>query len=152
MKGENLEDSGIYDTENEQVGISGKKTSKATIAGILLIISGVIAIFMWLSLAAIEISLIEDFILPELESIDMGNESFLFTAESIKDIFVICGTIGFFISLFEIIGGILAIKKHMWGICLSAGIVGIFTFGYFLSSILSIIGLILIITSKEEFS
>ena len=61
----------------------------------------------------------------------MGNESGFFTAEYIKDIFVVCGTIGFFISLFEIIGGILAIKKQMWSISLISGFMGIFVFGFF---------------------
>lgn len=152
MDGDSLKDSFLDNFENDSYISPKKKTSKSTIAGILLILSGLIAIFMWLSLAAIEISSIEDVILPELESLDMGNESVSFTAEYIKDIFVVCGTIGFFISLFEIIGGILAIKKHMWSISFIAAFIGIFAFGFFLSSILSIIGLVLIFTSREEFS
>jgi hypothetical protein len=147
-----LKDTFFDNFENDLYTSSKKKTSKSTIAGILLILSGFIGIFMWLSLAAIEISSIEEFILPELDSLDMGNESGFFTAEYIKDIFVLCGTIGFFISLFEIIGGILAIKKQMWSISLISGFMGIFVFGFFLSSIFSIIGLLLLLTSREEFS
>ena len=128
------------------------KSSKPLVAGILLIIAGSLAILMWLSLAAIDTSIIETLILPELESMPPEYESLALSAETIKELFIICGTIGFFLSIFSILGGIMSVRKKMWGLALSGGILGLFTIGpIFISSILSIIAIILVATSKKEF-
>ena len=75
-----------------------------------------------------------------------------FNSNDIKDIFVICGSVSFFLSIFTILGGIMAFKKQMWGLALTGGILGLFTIGpLFVSSILSLIGIILVFISKKEF-
>ena len=137
---------------DEQVQQTMNKISKTIIAGILLIIAGTLSVIMWMGLAAMDISIIETTIIPEFESISSEYGSMTFSAESMKDLFVICGTIGFFLSVFTILGGIISIKRQMWGVALAGSILGIFTIGpLFASSVLSLIGLILIVTSKSEF-
>ncbi|MEE8564982.1 MAG: hypothetical protein V3S79_01205, partial [Candidatus Thermoplasmatota archaeon] len=50
------------------------------------------------------------------------------------------------------LGGIISIKRKMWGFTIVMSIIGLFTIGPFLlSSILSLIALILIALSKKEF-
>jgi len=131
---------------------NSSKNSIIIIAGILLIISGVLSVIMWIGLASIDVSLIRSTILPEFESISSEYGLITFSEETIKELFVICGSIGFFLSIFTILGGIMSIKKQRWGIALVGGILGLFTIGpFFLSSAFSLIGLILVIISKNEF-
>lgn len=131
---------------------SSSKISKPLVAGILMIIAGALSVLMWLGLASMNVSLIETTIVPEFESISSEYGPMTFSAESIKDLFVICGSVGFFLSIFTILGGIMAIKRQMWGLALAGGILGLFAIGpLFASSALSLIGLILVFTSKNEF-
>ena len=127
------------------------KSSKPLIAGILLMIAGGLSILMWLSLAAIDVSFIETFIMPEL-GLAPEYESIALSAESIKELFVICGTVGFFLSVFAILGGIMSVRRQLWGLVLAGGILGLFTIGpVFISSILSLIAIILVAISRKEF-
>lgn len=131
---------------------NSSKISKPIIAGILLIFSGLLSVVMWMGLASMDVSLIGSTILPEFESISSEYGLIAFSEESIKELFVICGSIGFFLSIFTILGGIMSIKKQRWGVVLLGSILGLFTIGpLFSSSILSLIGLVLIIISRNEF-
>ena len=142
----------VEDNMEKSFQQNSSKISIPIIAGILLIISGVLSVVMWMGLASMDVSLIGSTILPEFESISSEYGSIAFSEESIKELFVICGSIGFFLSIITILGGIMSIKKQMWGVALAGGILGLFTIGpLFSSSILSLIGLILIIISKNEF-
>ena len=128
------------------------KSSKPLIAGILLIIAGSLSIIMWLLIAAIDVNFIETFIMPELESVAPEYESIVLSAESIKELFVICGTVGFFLSVFSILGGIMSVRRQLWGLVLAGGILGLFTIGpIFISTVLSLIAIILVIISRKEF-
>jgi len=128
------------------------KISKPLIAGILLMISGGLSILMWLLIAAIDVNFIETFIMPELESVAPEYESIVLSAESIKELFVICGTVGFFLSVFSILGGIMSVRRQLWGLVLAGGILGLFTIGpIFISTVLSLIAIILVIISRKEF-
>ena len=56
------------------------------------------------------------------------------------------------ISLLVIISGILALKKIRWGIAILFSLLGFFTIGmFFISTVLSIVGLVLLFLSKHEF-
>jgi len=140
------------DNINESFQQSSNKISKPRIAGILMIIAGALSILMWMGLASMNVSVIETTIMPEFESISSEYGSMTFSAEYIKNLFVICGSVGFFLSIFTILGGIMSIKRQMWGLVLAGSILGLFTIGpLFASSALSLIGLILVFISKNEF-
>jgi hypothetical protein len=121
------------------------KSSKPIIAGFLLIIAGILAILYWILISTIEVTNLIDFsqlknIYPEL------------TIEQIETTLSTCAIIGYFIAVITILGGIFAIKRKMWKVALIGGIIGLLTFGPILiSSILSLIGVILIIISRVEF-
>ena len=92
-------------------------------AGILLILSGVLAIIvLWIPLFC--------------------NEQY-----------IIYGIIGCILSIFPILAGILAIKRKLWMISFIGSIIGLFTILTPLieSGILASIGFILIVISKKEF-
>jgi hypothetical protein len=126
-----------------------EKNSRPTIAGILLVIGGTSALLFWLSLAFLmDVTMIESMVnLSQFQEVNPD-----ITPSQIREVFTICGTIFVVLSVFPIVGGILALKRKMWGIAVVGGILGLFTVGFlFLSSILSLIGLILVIISKKEF-
>ena len=121
-----------------------KSDSKPLIAGIFLIIAFVISIVIWTPVIFIDISVIESAIdVSQMQDIDPS-----FTVESFKAIMSTCALIGIVISIFTLLGGILAITKKLWGIALASSIIGLFTlFG----SIPSLIAMILLILSRKEF-
>ncbi len=70
----------------------------------------------------------------------------------IENIVNVCGALILLFGVFLLVGGIFAIKRIHWGFSLVAAIVGIFSIGFqFMGSILSVIALILIFISKDEF-
>jgi len=74
------------------------------------------------------------------------------TIEQLGSIFRICSAVGIILSVFTLLGGVLAFKKKRWELALIGSLMGLFTVGPFLlASILSLVGLILIGISKKEF-
>lgn len=120
---------------------------KPMIAGILLILAGLIGLITWVSSLLIDVNTIDPSILEQLQQ--SGIE---ITVEQIETFLSICATIGIILSIFPLLGGVLALKRKMWGIAIVMSIIGLFTVGpIFASSILALVGLILIAISKNEF-
>lgn len=117
--------------------------SKPFIAGILLIIAGVIAILSWIPFITGD----ETLITFAIENFDMN-----MTREQIRQAFVLCGSIEIVLSIFVILGGILAFQRKIWMLTVVCSIIGLFTIGQFIAaSGLSLIALILLLISKQEF-
>ncbi len=113
--------------------------SMSTAAGILLIIAGIMALITWV---------VAGFLLG---TVGLGL-SMVPGAEGAATILIVCGVIGVILSILTLLGGISALQKKSWKFALAASIIGLFTIGfYFISSILSLIALILIAISKQEF-
>lgn len=131
-------------SNNLQESIVSKKSQLTFIAGILLIVAGIIAFISWIP-----------FITGDqlLNQVNFENLNVNLTEEQIKDSFSLCGTIGIILSIFPIFGGILAFKRKYWNIAILSSILGLFTIGVlFLSSILSFIGMILLFLNKKDFN
>jgi hypothetical protein len=112
------------------------------VAGILLIGAGLLGLFTWTSALALDSSMLQS-VLPADAPI---------TIEQLQSILVTCGIIGCILSVFALIGGIVAVKRKSWGLAIVGGILGIFTIGpIFLGSIISLVGLILVAVSRKEF-
>jgi len=141
----NIEDRKI----NEQYGINSpfhqpvNKSSIPTIAGILLIIAGVVAILSWMPFVMGDDSLI---------SFAVENMNMNLSREQVGDAFVLCGSIGIILSVFTLLGGVLAFKRMRWTLAIVCSVIGLLTIGQFLAaSGLSLISLVLLIISKKEF-
>lgn len=63
----------------------------------------------------------------------------------------ICGAIGIILSLFALLGGIMSLQRKNWAFALVGGILGLFTIGFIIGSVLSLVALILIAVSKKEY-
>lgn len=123
------------------------RSSIPMIAGILLIISGVIAILYWI-FVIVNVDLFTSMMdISYFQSIDPD-----ITIEDIKETLVLCGTIFSIVAIFPILGGILSLKRKLWGVSIACSVIGLFSMGIlFMSSILSFIALILLIISRQEF-
>jgi hypothetical protein len=124
------------------------KISLPLIAGILLILSGVFALLLWISLVfTINVEIIASAVdLSQLQEIDAS-----WTAEKVKDLLVLCGATLSILALFPILGGILSLKRKLWGIALGCSIIGLSTFLLIIPGILCLIALILLVISRKEF-
>ena len=122
-------------------------SKKPMIAGVLLIIACLLAFvgagqIFFFDLDALDIEGI-------LEDEDVDGEIDTGLVETVLNV---CGAIFLVIGIFLLVGGVFAIKRMNWGIALVASIVGLFSIGpFFLGSILSLVALVLIYMSKDEF-
>ena len=124
-------------------------SSKPLIAGVLLIIAGLLGVLIWSMALAFDPSMLDPstIVLPpdspfSIEQLQSMLQSILLT----------CGIIGCALSIFTLVGGIVAVQRKAWGLAIVGGILGLFTIGpFFLGSIISLIGLILVAISKKDF-
>jgi len=129
----------IYPEQNQQP-IS--PSSMPLIAGILLIVAGLLGLFTWSMALALDSSMLQN-VLPADSPISI---------EQLQSILVTCGIIGCILSIFALTGGIVALKRKAWGLAIVGGILGLFTIGpMFLGSIISLVGLILVMISRKDF-
>jgi len=133
-----------------------KKTSKPTIAGILLIIAGIIAILFFIQIVMVDDSAIQSVYNSTQSQLTQLNANM--TQEQLKQGFVICGTVGCIMAVLSILGGVLALKRKIWGLALVVSIpqslLGIIVPGFsllFMSGIMALVGLLLIAFSRREF-
>ena len=124
-----------------------KKSSLPMVAGILLIIAGIVAIIFWTPFFSIDVTTIEESVdISQFQQIDSD-----INAEEILGFLKTCAIIGIIISIFPILGGILAIRRKLFGISVACSIIGLFSFGMLISSIFSLIALILLIIARKEY-
>jgi hypothetical protein len=128
--------------------ITSKKSFLPKVAGILLIIAGLFALINWISILFIDIQSIEEII----QNTQLQQTIPTITPEQALGALQACAIIFIIISIFPVLGGILSIKRKLFGITLACSIIGIFSIGIlFLSSVFSIIALILLIVSRKEY-
>jgi hypothetical protein len=119
------------------------------IAGILLIIAGVVSIISWIPILTIDESLIETMI--DISQIQQ-QVGYTINIGDIKEAITICSIIGIILSIFPILGGILSVKRKLWGIALAGAIIGLVTFiPAIIPGVLSVISIILLVISRNKF-
>ena len=118
------------------------RISRPMIAGILLILAGIIGLISWAPFFMGDESLI-NFVLEN----NTG-----FTEEQIRNAFMTCGAIGIVLSIFVILGGILSFKSKNWKITILFSVLGLLIIGYYLlSSIFCVLAILMLLISKKEF-
>lgn len=115
-----------------------KKTLLPLAGGALLVVAGLMGIAFW----AFVITTTSGF----TSMLPVGGDA-------VQGIINICGAIEIIFGIIALLGGVMGLMRRMWGIALVGGILGLFTIGwFFLGSVLSLVGLILIAVSHGEFS
>lgn len=129
-----------------EVGQSKERSSKPTIAGILMMIAAVMGILLSIML----LSGYWDIQTMMETSQNVGD--FEGQGQLFETILNVCAVIIFCLGLVEFIGGLYVIKRKSWAIGVIGALGGVFILGFLMtSSVLSIIALILILISKDEF-
>lgn len=118
------------------------RTWMPTVGGILIIIAAVLAIMMGILYMTFEPSDFEDL------GVALPPE---FTAEDLSGILAMCGAILIVFAAIAIIGGLFGIRRKHFGLAITGGVFGLLGIGFFLGSVLALIGLILIAVSRREF-
>jgi hypothetical protein len=132
----------INDYTQDQPQPPKQPSSKPLIAGIILILAGLLGLLTWASALALDISMIENVLPPESP----------ITAEQLQSFLSTCAIIGAVLSIFTLASGIVAMRRKAWGFAIIGGILGLFTIGpMLLGSILSLVGLILVAISRSDF-
>jgi len=129
-----------------------KQTSNKTlfpkIAGIILIIAGLLAVLNWVQIFTYDATTLESII--DIKQIQEFYPQM--TSQQLYGLLQTCAIIGIIISVFPILGGLLAVQKKLYYIAIAGSIIGLFSIGFiFTSSILSLISLILLIIARQEF-
>lgn len=134
-----------------------KKTSKPTIAGILLIAAGVIALLFWILAATTNESIINS----AMNAPQSQFSKFNLTRGQLGETLIICETVGGAIAVFSILAGVLSLKRKIWGLALVAsmpqsllGVIWLIVPGsspMLAFGIMALIGLLLIAFSRREF-
>ncbi|HIH28433.1 MAG TPA: hypothetical protein HA260_01365 [Thermoplasmata archaeon] len=132
----------INDYTQDSLQPPKQPSSKPLIAGIFLVIAGLLGLLTWASALALDVSVIQNVLPPESP----------ITAEQLQSFLTTCGVIGAVLSIFTLAGGIVAMRRKAWGLAVIGGILGLFTIGpILLGSILSLIGLIIVAISRNDF-
>ena len=137
-----------FDENNLPQKTQQDRFSKPLIAGVLMLIAGGLGLLNWIQILTIDVSTIESVIdIEQLKSI-----SPTLTTESIVSLITKCAVVGVIVSIFPILGGLLSIKKKLWGISLTCSIIGIFSIGIlFSSSLFCFISMILLIICRKDY-
>jgi len=115
-----------------------QRSALPTAGGVLLLIAGIISLIFWI------------FVVIGFAAIG-AMSAVVPIAGFAGAIMIVCGVVEIIFSIIALLGGVMAIQRKMWGLALAGSILGLFTFGYFITSILSLVALILIALSKSEF-
>jgi len=141
----------IDNTKYDDISISKRpsnRNSMPIIAAILLLIAGIFSILNWVQIFSLNETTLESlYNISQLKQIDPT-----MTASKLLGFLSTCAIVGCVIAVFQILGGVLALKRKMWGISVACSIIGLFSMGIlFTSSILSLISMIILFISKTEF-
>jgi len=129
-------------TEPEPFQQPTRRSSLPMIGGILLILVGVLGLFTWTAVFAVDASMISSMI-PEGTPL---------TAEQLQTILTTCAVIGCILSVFALLAGFLALQRKVWALTILGSFLGLLTVGpMFLGSGLSLIALILLALSRKDF-
>ena len=137
------------DGMNPPIQQTSNKNTMRIIAGVLLIVAGALSIFNYImSYMVLDITYVESMGLVDQFQTVYPN----MTAEQVLGFVKTCSLGFLIISIFPLLGGILALRKKIWGVALACSIIGLFSIGIlFTSSILSLIAMILLIVSRNDF-
>jgi len=134
-----------------QVGpaVPKEKSALSLIAGILILISGIVGLAMGgiLMVAAAAVS-------EGTEELgDWGLGDIGAAGDWLTDALLVCGAIVIIISLIVVLGGVFGIMRKHWGFVIVGGVLGLlFTWPlYFVGGICALVGLILAAVSKKDF-
>ena len=120
-----------------------KKSALPVAGGVLILIAGLLALVMGGLYLALDINDLED------AGVTLPPEM---TLEDLQDIITMCGALCLIFGIIALLGGIFGIQRKHFGLAIVGGIFGLLGIGFFIGSLLALIGLILVAMSRHEFT
>ncbi|MCK4265780.1 MAG: hypothetical protein KAX31_00760 [Thermoplasmata archaeon] len=125
------------------------QTIKPVLAGVLLIVVALLGIIMAIVVMGyvdMGLGMLDEYVTEDPTG-TTGD-----VLDTVSTILMVCGIIFIVFSILALLGGLMSITRKSWGFALVGAIFGLLTIGpYGLSALLSIVALILIAISKDEF-
>jgi len=122
-----------------RTNVIGSCSDQTWFGGVLILMSGILGVLTGIA----------ELYAPETMSIFYTEIGIPFSAETI----FIFGAISLIFGIVAIIGGLMALRKKAWSLAVAGGLLGTLAIGaLFLGSLLGIIGLVVVATSKSNFS
>lgn len=118
------------------------KSWMPVVGGVLIIVAGVLAAAMGAFYFTFEASDFEDL------GVALPPE---FTAEDLAGILAVCGAVLVVFAVIAIIGGFFGFRRRHFGLAIAGGVFGLLGIGFFVGSLLALVGLILVAISRKEF-
>jgi hypothetical protein len=118
-----------------------QKSSKPVIGGVLILVAGILAVAWGAMYLALDINgLMDPADLPEGV-----------TWEDMQGIMDVCGIVFAVAGLVAVLGGMFGLMRKHFALAIIGGICGLIGLGFFVGSLLALIGLILVAISRSEF-
>ena len=115
------------------------QTMMPMIGGILLVVAAILSIANWGYIMAVFAT-------------DPNAAGFMALIPGLATLVYICGGIFIVLSIITLLGGVMALRRRMWGLALVGSILGLFIIGPFgVSSLLAFVALIILAISRKEF-
>jgi len=119
-----------------------EKTMLSIVGGILILVVGIMGLAIGGVFFAIDIS--------DLDAYDFG--SITGFEDTLQNILYVCGAIFVILGLIAAVGGFFGVRRKHWGLAILGGVLGLFIITpYFIGSLLSLVGLVLLAVSKKDF-
>jgi len=119
-----------------------QKTWMPAVGGALVIVAGILAIAMGAMYMTLDASDFEDL------GVALPAE---YTAEDLAGMMTMCGAVLLVFAVIAIIGGVFGIRRKYFGLAIAGGVFGLLGIGFFVGSVLALVGLILLAVSRKEF-
>lgn len=130
-----------YRVQAQPFAFAKPKSLKPVIAGVLILVAGLLAIGWGAMYLVLDLNELRDTTtLPEGV-----------TWEDMQGIMDVCGIVFTVAGLIAVLGGAFGIMRKHFALVLIGGICGLIGLGFFLGSVLALIGLILAALSRSEF-
>lgn len=118
-----------------------EKSVLSLVGGILILLAGLMGLAMGVMMLAINVEDLEQY------GVDVAG-----LTDMIEGILTACGVIWAILGIIALVGGVFGVMRKHWGLAVLGGVIGLLVIGpYFLGSIFSLIGLILVIVAKKDF-
>lgn len=120
------------------------RTSKPIVAGVIILLAGLFALGQGMFLMMADNAYMEGIDLTAFE--DEG-----YSVDEIRDLLTACGAIDILFGVIAIIGGAIAFTRKHYMLAMIGAVFAILGFGFVIGSIFGLIGIILLVMSKQEF-
>jgi hypothetical protein len=119
-----------------------EKTMLSLVGGIMVLVVGIMGLAMGGLFFAIDVSDLDAYGISGITGFE----------DTLQNILYVCGAIFVILGLIAVVGGFFGVRRKHWGLAILGGVLGLFILTpYFIGSLVSLVGLVLLAVSKKDF-